>query len=304
MAMLRLRSGVLLLTGAVIWGLSAPATAETGANGETACIRCHKPSDTTIDPARYARSVHGEQDCAVCHMDGFSEFPHKGSRAQAPDCTTCHGGASPFDFDGIAQAVKESVHAQRVDAAFRCTNCHSPHYFVPATRMTDLALGIASANQGCLGCHASGASPSGARSALESLAKRHAALLPHSRLHLQANPCIACHADLHEREITVAHPGPGRIHRVLPAVAALKDCAACHGRNSVLATKLYAHLAVKERAEHGWLNAVLFNTAYVTGATRNRWLDWGTFGLTAVTILGIGVHGAGRWLGARLRRRS
>jgi mono/diheme cytochrome c family protein len=240
----------------------------------------------------------------MCHTEGFSEFPHSGRRAGAPDCAACHGGSSPFDFDGIVKGVKESVHATRVDPAFRCTNCHSPHYFIPATRLTDLAFGIESANQGCLGCHASGPSPSGARSALESLAKRHAALLPHPRLHLQANPCIACHTDLRGREITAPLQGPGPIHKVLPASAALKDCAACHGRNSVLATKLYAHLAVKERAEQGWLNSVLFNTAYVTGATRNRWLDWGTFGLTALTVLGIGVHGVGRWLGARLRRRS
>lgn len=72
----------------------------------------------------------------------------------------------------------------------------------------------------------------------------------------------------------------------------------------MLVTKLYSHFASKERAERGWLNAILFNNAYVVGATRNRWLDWGTVALTSLTVLGVAMHATGRWLGARLRRAS
>jgi hypothetical protein len=70
-----------------------------------------------------------------------------------------------------------------------------------------------------------------------------------------------------------------------------------------MVSRLYAFLAVQRRAEHGWVNEILFNEAYVTGAIRNRWLDWATLGLTGLTVLGVAAHGAGRWLFAGFRRR-
>jgi hypothetical protein len=85
---------------------------------------------------------------------------------------------------------------------------------------------------------------------------------------------------------------------------ALRDCNVCHAKNSLLVTKLYTHLALKERAEHGEVNAILLNNAYVIGANRNKWLDWGTVGLAGLVLLGVAAHGAGRWLIARLMRRS
>lgn len=295
--MLLARSAPFLLAAAV--GLLAPAAAGRAAGtDDTPCFRCHKPSGTTIDPERYGRSVHGGLDCAMCHTDGFAQFPHGGTRTDAPDCPECHSGSSPYDFDAIAKGVQESVHAALVDPAFRCTNCHSPHYYLPAARLADIAAGIAAANRSCLGCHAEGDS---GRPALGALVDAHR-WLPHPALHLRGNPCIACHTGLHGRPSTAALDG--LIHTLPPAAEALKDCATCHSQNSLLATKLYAHLASRRWAEMGWLNPILFNTAYVTGATRNRWLDWGTVGLTALTLAGIGIHALGRWLGTRLRRRS
>jgi hypothetical protein len=71
-----------------------------------------------------------------------------------------------------------------------------------------------------------------------------------------------------------------------------------------MVTKLYTHLALKERAENGWVNAILFNNAYLTGATRNKWLDWGTLGITALVLLLLGAHGTGRWLFAHFRSKG
>jgi hypothetical protein len=71
----------------------------------------------------------------------------------------------------------------------------------------------------------------------------------------------------------------------------------------MLATKLYAHLALKERAQYGFVNAILFNNAYLTGANRNKWLDWGAFGLAGLVLLGVAAHGLGRWAFADFRRR-
>lgn len=293
MPMLLLRSVVLLLAGAV-GVLSTTATAQAGAQDLPTCIGCHGPKDTVIDPERFGASVHGSLDCSICHAEGFAEFPHRGQRAAAPDCSDCHADTSPsFDFAQMAKGVKESVHVKMADPAFRCTNCHSPHYFVPATRMTDAAEAIRIANRSCLRCHAKGETERETGLSLNRLADKHR-WIPNWKLHLQGAPCVACHTPRDQRTV----------HLILPASQALRDCATCHARNSMLVTKLYSHLASKERAERGWLNAILFNNAYVVGATRNRWLDWGTVALTGLTVLGVAMHATGRWLGARLRRTS
>jgi hypothetical protein len=210
------------------------------------------------------------------------------------DCIDCHKGQSfpPIDFSYIAQAVKASVHVKMVDPAFRCENCHSPHYFIPASRMNDVSEAILAANQSCLGCHATGDTL--AAKNLE-LAEKHRWLF-HAELHLQRNPCVACHTP----------PGQRSVHLILPKSEAVRDCTICHAKNSMLAAKLYAHLALKERAQYGFVNAILFNNAYLTGANRNMWLDWGAFGLAGLVLLGVAAHGLGRcaFAGFRRRRRS
>jgi Cytochrome c3 len=255
---------------------------------------CHRPKNTVIDPVQFAHSVHGNLQCEDCHTRGFDRFPHPGSAADMPDCKDCHSGAAtpPIDFDKIAAEVAASVHVQAVDPAFRCTNCHSPHSFIPASRMTNAADAIAIANKSCLHCHAGAETPAAQELAFEQLVQKHK-LFPHWELHIERNACIACHT---------AH-GQQTVHQILPKSGALRDCSACHAKNSLLVTKLYSHLAVKERAEHGWMNAVLINDSYMTGATRNRWMDWAAGGLAGIVVLGVAAHGAGRLAFRRFRRR-
>ncbi len=267
-----------------IW--SVPAALAQAGGREPSCMDCHKPNAVTIDPARFARSVHAAFDCSFCHTTGFNKFPHSGNRTQMRDCTDCHRGGQ---FTKIEQAVKSSVHATMVDPAFRCTNCHSPHYFIPASRMTDASEAILVANQSCLGCHATGDTLADKD---RDLAKKHGYLF-HAELHLSRNACVACHTP----------PGQETLHLILPKSEAVKDCATCHAQNSMLASKLYAHLALKERAQYGFVNAILFNNAYLVGANRNRWLDWGAFGLIGLVVLGVAAHGLGRWVFAAYRRR-
>jgi hypothetical protein len=282
-----------LIVAATLW-LAPAVLAQTTPVQGLPCLKCHRPSDTTIDPDRYAHSVHQALDCTVCHTEGFDSFPHKGSRASMPNCVDCHSGPAtpPIDFDQIAQAVQQSIHVKVVDPAFRCTSCHSPHYFIPASRMTNAAEATLAANRPCLGCHAAGDTPTAKQTAFKTLAEKHR-LFPHWELHIQRNMCVACHTPRDKQTV----------HLILPKSEALRDCAACHARNSLLATKLYSHLAIKERAEHGWMNAVLINNAYLTGATRNRWLDWAGLGLAVLTLLGVGAHGGGRLLFAGWRRK-
>jgi hypothetical protein len=274
---------------------SMPHAAAQTSPAEPACMECHKPSETTIDPVAFAKSVHGGLDCSACHTDGVSKFPHASNPAAMPDCSGCHSGSpSPgIDFDKIAAGVKASVHVKLVDPAFRCENCHSPHTFIPASQMTNAAAAILVFNQSCLNCHAAGDTAAAQKLAFSALAEKHR-LFPHWELHIQANACVECHTPR----------GQQGLHLILPKSQALRNCATCHAKNSLLVTKLYTHLALKERAENGWLNAVLFNNAYLTGATRNRWLDWGTFAMAGLTLLLVGAHGAGRWLFAYFRSRS
>jgi hypothetical protein len=277
--------------GAIVFFLAAgawsvpPGMAQTS-GPQPPCMQCHKPSDITIDPARLAQSEHGAFDCTFCHTTGFDKFPHTSTRAEIRDCIDCH---KERKLTKIAQAVKASVHAKRVDRAFRCTNCHSPHYFIPASHMNDVSEAILVANESCLGCHAKG--DTRADKELE-LAKKHGYLY-HAALHLQRNECVACHTP----------PGQETTHLILPKSEAVKDCATCHAQNSMLATKLYAHLALKERAQQGFVNAILINNAYLVGANRNKWFDWGAFGLAGLLLVGVAAHGLGRWAFARFRRR-
>lgn len=303
--MSRSRTHVLSLIGAVL-ALFTPALVHSAEPGQP-CMGCHRPRETTIDPDRYAESVHRNVACPACHADGFASFPHEARAAAAPDCMSCHGGVdtAPYDFVHIEKGVQASVHTRMAGGTFRCSNCHSPHYFVPATRMTDAAAAARRANGSCLHCHVGDEAAAAAPPALGRVARQHQ-WLPHWQLHLSAAPCIACHTSREQRpDATSAALDAQRMaHVVLPATQAQRDCVGCHSQNSLLVTKLYAYLAWKERAERGWLNAVLFNNAYVTGATRNWWLDWATLIMTGMTIVGIALHAAGRWLGARARRRS
>ncbi len=269
-----------------IWSVPSGMAQTSGA--EPPCTQCHepKPSDITIDPERFAQSVHGAVDCTTCHTAGFKKFPHTSTRAVMRDCIDCHKGGK---IAKIAQAVKASVHGTMVDPAFRCTICHSPHYFIPASHIKNVSEAILVANQSCLGCHATGDTL--AAKDLD-LAKKHGYLF-HAELHLERTECVACHTP----------PGQETTHLILRKSEAVRDCTTCHAQNSMLATKLYSHLALKERAQHGFVNAILFNNAYLVGANRNWWFDWAAFGLAVLLLLGVGAHGLGRWVFALFRRR-
>jgi hypothetical protein len=299
----RLPACALLLASAIGF-LGTPALAQTAVEPGQPCMRCHTPRDTSIDKQRFERSVHAGFECTVCHADGFGTFPHGAKRADAPDCMTCHSDThgAPYDFVDIADAVKRSVHADMMGGDFPCTSCHSPHYFVPPTRMSGAAAALRLANEPCLRCHAD--TGEGGLPDLSKLAEPHA-WLPHWDLHVSKAPCIACHTARDQRlgATNAALEAQRTAHVVLPRAQALRDCVGCHSADSVLMSKLYAHLARKEQAERGWLNVVLFNDAYLVGATRNRWLDLAALALVAILVGGVAIHGAGRWLAARARRR-
>ncbi|MEW5794780.1 MAG: cytochrome c3 family protein [Candidatus Zixiibacteriota bacterium] len=84
-----------------------------------------------VDPARYARSTHGELECINCHpyLDGVEDFPHDEIEPEPVDCATCH--------DDVATMYDQSLHGQAVAAgaklAPRCWDCHGAHDIEPPT---------------------------------------------------------------------------------------------------------------------------------------------------------------------------
>ncbi|MEZ5352510.1 MAG: cytochrome c3 family protein [Bryobacteraceae bacterium] len=279
-----------------------------------ACMECHtgnaesKRGSTEIDPEAWGKSTHASiLGCTGCHSEGFGDYPHKGKRADAPDCVVCHSGddSLPFNRAKIEADVKASVHvtllakltgnhsAEGQLPEFRCTNCHYPHDFRPVRAMESVAEAVRVGNAVCLQCHGA-ANPRNdisAEQVLANLTDKHA-FIPMWELHTKAARCVDCHT-------------PGKeetIHRILPASQAQRDCVQCHSRDSLLLRKLYKHAAERERSEGGIINSVIYNDAYMIGATKYEWLDRLSLAVFGIALVAIALHALGRWAGARRRR--
>jgi hypothetical protein len=271
------------------------------AQENNSCMDCHQGNAQSqrggieIDPQRFQAATHSAIGCTGCHMEGFAEFPHKGKKADAPDCTLCHSGdaSPPYNRALIEQDMKQSIHVQLVDPQFACTNCHYPHYFRPVRKMGSIAEAVTTGNRVCMECHAKADASTGTdeKNAWQQLAAKHT-WIPMWEMHTKAARCVDCHT-------------PGKedtIHRILPAAQAQRDCVSCHSRDSILLHKLYKHVAKEERDKNGILNAVIFNNAYMIGATKSAWMEQGSLILFAAALAGIGIHAALRWAASRRRK--
>jgi predicted CXXCH cytochrome family protein len=283
------------------------------------CVRCHGMSTLAardpehgrlvsyfVDPALLGRSVHGRLSCVACHQgEGFREFPHTADAratrpgavapvplaapvlpAASPDdstaavsaCGGCHNGESSmtqrYRFRRIETQMSKGVHRN-----LRCYDCHDPHQWV-LERTMDVQAVVRQNNAMCVQCHADAATQ-GHR------------WLPQRDLHWGQVRCIDCHT-----------PRPGSvIHAVQPADRAERQCEACHTRDSVLLGKLYRYRMNEVTQKAGFVNSVVLNDAYVIGMTRNEILDRGSIAAVLLALLGVMLHGAGRWV-AGLRRKS
>ncbi|MEZ5400982.1 MAG: hypothetical protein R2729_15030 [Bryobacteraceae bacterium] len=286
--------------------LILPPPSDAQDEASAACLECHagnadsKRGGIEIDPEAWKTSTHATiLGCAGCHSEGFSDYPHKGKRADAPDCTVCHSGDSskPYDRAKIEEDVKNSVHvtllarlsgnhrAEGELPTFRCVNCHYPHDFRPVAAMGTIADAVRIGNAVCLQCHAQPGRGDGvtAEQARANLTAKHE-FIPMWDLHTQAARCVDCHT-------------PGKeetIHRILPASQAQHDCVQCHSKDSLLLRKLYKHVAAEQRSKGGIVNSVIYNDAYLIGATRYEWLDQLGLGLLAAALAGIVLHALGR----------
>jgi hypothetical protein len=245
-----------------------------------------------VDPERFAESNHRKLACTRCHSREFKWFPHPeevaGERLRCLDCHRDSPQLVKRGFPAIGREVAASVHAAKLGKGFDCFACHDPHSFRLAG--DEAAAQVPAANAVCLACHA-------ARARFASLTTREFpelgvthAWLPNAPLHWRKVRCLDCHA-------TTAPPNLG--HRILPAKDAVRGCAECHSRDSVLFTTLYRHTAKESRGRLGFVNASLLNDAYVIGATRNLALDRLALAALALALAGIAVHACLRWQGRR-----
>ncbi|MBI3207772.1 MAG: cytochrome c3 family protein [Candidatus Solibacter usitatus] len=266
--------------------LALSASVLRGAEDNTApCMDCHagnaqsKRGGTEIDPARFARATHSFLGCTGCHLDGFSAYPHKATRKDALDCMTCHAGDSsaPYNRAQIEADLNKSVHIFVADPNFKCTYCHWPHDFLPVRKMKSIAEAVEIGNKVCMECHAT---------------PKHT-WIPMWELHTKAARCVDCHTAGKEETI----------HHILPASRAQRDCVNCHSRDSLLLRKLYKHIAARQRSQEGMVNAVIFNNAYMIGATKFEWLDRISILLFGMTVAAVFVHGAGRRLARGRKKR-
>jgi hypothetical protein len=192
-----------------------------GRHTAVACPECHSPR---VPAARRFRPIAHDR-CLVCHAD-----PHRGELAARSDrgaCESCHDveGFVPARFETEEHAASRFL----LDGAHRavpCAGCHAPPPAAPGFRREDRSCegchedphggqftGRASAQSGCIGCHATAGwapsrfgKPEHAQTGF-ALVERHDA--PCGRCHAPngasavaafagtSRECGACHADAH-----------------------------------------------------------------------------------------------------------
>ena len=272
-----------------------------------ACLKCHAETkyllkdevfgreitqsmcpDKILDRDKYYSMVHKSFACLDCHAYEYEDFPHpiEARLEEAYQCIDCHGyddNYAQFKFEDIEIEYSESVHAAEIEN-FTCWKCHDPHSYQLSIRDdgTSIKQSIAYNNDICLSCHSD-------FSRFELLTDRDEIdildthdWLPNQAAHFGSVRCIECHTVLSD-SVLVAH-------HVQPSEFAVKKCAECHSKNSILMASLFKHQARESRSTLGFFNSVILNEAYVIGANRNEVLSFLGVLIFFITIGGISIH--------------
>lgn len=272
-----------------------------------ACLKCHAESkyvivddffgkeftesmcaDKIVDRDEYYAMVHKSFACLDCHAYEYEEFPHPmEARTEEPyQCIDCHGydeNYAHFNFEEIEVEFNKSVHAN-ANENFNCWKCHNPHSYklTIGDDETSLSDAIAYNNDICLSCHSD-------FSRFELLTNRDEIdildtheWLPNQKAHFSSVRCIECHTAISD-SILVAHD-------VQPKDMAVKKCAECHSKNSILMASLFKYQAKESRTNLGFINGVILNDAYVIGANRNAFLSFVGILLFLLVLGGISIH--------------
>ncbi len=284
--------------------------------------------NVTIEMGDFNEGDHGNMHCLECHKEGFDQFPHV--HLKTSTCMDCHPreeeGAEddePYDFDRILKEFKGTVHfteyehekekccgtapedsasARQSNAyqgdkqRFTCMHCHSPHYFKATEHIENAQLILENDNEPCIRCHKDDATGALSDPAEPNLVAVHP-WLPRLELHLRATRCIDCHTSTTEPVSHLLPVGSEAERHLLPVESeAERGCVVCHTRESVLLKRLYRYQVKQTPDRAGFINTVILQDAYVTGATRHVILDALTYFLLGGACLFVVVHGALRIL--------
>jgi cytochrome b subunit of formate dehydrogenase len=153
-----LRAGVFAFLCAVA-AVASPALAIDNAT----CLDCHgdsgmeterggKTVSLFVDAKVFARSVHKDLDCVMCHADAdVEDLPHP-EDLDPVYCGTCHDDAQlGFDAGSHGQALN-----RKAPYAPRCSDCHGTHD-VLSPRNPDSKAFRMNVPYLCGGCHREGA---------------------------------------------------------------------------------------------------------------------------------------------------
>ncbi len=255
------------------------------------CVKCHvkepeRAADQRVfDVGEWERSVHAALDCTTCHEGAdpraFDQLPHRFD-GSPPGCLECHDE----DFPGITEDFRGSVHARQLEA-FTCMECHSPHFMRPETDALPREERVLEANGSCIICHSEDGIRAAGREGAMGVGEAHAwdpAREAHTRIR-----CVVCHTAIDASDN----------HEILPSDQSIRSCDACHDVNSPMIAEY-----VGPGDPSSWVtNPLLFQEAYLPGATRNRVVDSLLVGLFLLTVCGVLGHALLRVLTRRNRPR-
>ncbi|MFP4544694.1 MAG: cytochrome c3 family protein [Candidatus Kapaibacterium sp.] len=284
-------------------------------NTEKLCLDCHidvedNPSEFAKTLVKYEESVHGRailkgnQDAAVCiDCHGVHKLQKESNPASKIHksnvhnvCGQCHGS--------ITDEYMESIHGAAVSRGIfdspTCTNCHGEHDIhevphVPKQAFSESGMNfdviVGNKMVWCVSCHSD---PDMMKKYdLQTVEKAHT-WLPVPAKHFKTVRCVDCHS---------SYDPPNMSHNVLPLEETVKQCEECHSKDSKLMTKLYVHEKQQSRDKYGFINGTLLSDAYITGATRNIYLEVFSYLIFGITIVTIVVHGTLRATAKRKKKK-
>jgi predicted CXXCH cytochrome family protein len=166
----------------LVSALMSLAVAVAADAAENNCLTCHgdktimnKGVHLYIDSEKYGLTTHAQIGCVACHDRVTRLHPKDGVRPSRAKCQDCHAAVFS-EYDNSPHGMYAS-----------CTDCHKPHAVKSVTAVSGRDINIQ-----CAKCHENS----------ETL-KIHAKWLPQAALHLDALPCITCHAGSKNYVITM-----------------------------------------------------------------------------------------------------
>jgi len=244
-------------------------------------------SERVVHRSEFYNSNHKSFSCTDCHSEEYVNFPHKGElrMEQSYNCIDCHGGDENFaqyNFEGIEEGYKVSVHFKLEEEGFSCWDCHDPHsYKISIRNSENIKETILYDNNICLHCHSDFERFQllSDREEINILSKHD--WLPGQEAHFKNVRCIECHSRMNN-DILISHD-------IRPKTEAVHLCNECHSQNSLLMASLYKYKS-KEQRRDGFFNGIILNESYVIGANRNEYLNLLSLVIFGAVLAVIIIH--------------